>query len=100
MLFVRADIVKHSARYLARATTIAIRYCCVRRQTAPAAGEQELQVGVAGLSFDGVTASFVSFCGGARAIPCAVFHLHGWSGLTGVFVGDIRPPQLSVDAGP
>jgi acyl-CoA oxidase len=48
MLFIRADIVKHSARFLARATTIAVRYCCVRRQTAPAPTERELQVGVSG----------------------------------------------------
>ena len=44
MLFVRSDIVTHSSRYLAKAACIATRYCCVRRQTAPAPGEQELQV--------------------------------------------------------
>jgi hypothetical protein len=43
MLFVRSDIVAHAARYLAKAATIATRYCCVRRQTAPAPGARELQ---------------------------------------------------------
>jgi acyl-CoA oxidase len=44
MLFVRADIVRNAANYLARAACIAVRYCCVRRQTAPGKGEPELQV--------------------------------------------------------
>lgn len=44
MLFVRSDIINHSARYLAKAACIATRYCCVRRQTTPAPGEPELQV--------------------------------------------------------
>ena len=44
MLFVRSDIVANSARYLAKAACIAVRYCCVRRQTAPAPGEPEWQV--------------------------------------------------------
>lgn len=43
MLFVRSDIVAHAARYLAKATCIATRYCCVRRQTAPTPGARELQ---------------------------------------------------------
>lgn len=44
MLFVRADIVQHTARFLAKAACIATRYCCVRRQTAPAPSQRELQV--------------------------------------------------------
>lgn len=44
MLFVRADIVQHTARFLAKAACIATRYCCVRRQTAPGPGQRELQV--------------------------------------------------------
>ncbi|GFR44234.1 hypothetical protein Agub_g5369 [Astrephomene gubernaculifera] len=44
MVFVRADIVKNSGSTLARAVTIAVRYAAVRRQTAPAPGERELQV--------------------------------------------------------
>ena len=43
MLFVRSDIVAQAARYLAKATCIATRYCCVRRQTAPKPGARELQ---------------------------------------------------------
>ncbi|GLI67460.1 hypothetical protein VaNZ11_011657 [Volvox africanus] len=44
MVFVRADIVKNAGSSLGRAVTIATRYAAVRRQTAPAAGERELQV--------------------------------------------------------
>ncbi|KXZ49049.1 hypothetical protein GPECTOR_23g135 [Gonium pectorale] len=43
MVFVRADIVKNAGSTLARAVTIAVRYAAVRRQTAPAPGERELQ---------------------------------------------------------
>ncbi|GBF98378.1 peroxisomal acyl-coenzyme A oxidase [Raphidocelis subcapitata] len=44
MLYVRADIVRNAGYFLGRATTIAVRYAAVRRQTAPAPGERELQV--------------------------------------------------------
>ncbi|EFJ46884.1 hypothetical protein VOLCADRAFT_92640 [Volvox carteri f. nagariensis] len=44
MVFVRADIVKNAGSSLGRAVTIATRYAAVRRQTAPAPGERELQV--------------------------------------------------------
>lgn len=44
MIFVRADIVTHTARFLAKAACIATRYCCVRRQTSPAPSQRELQV--------------------------------------------------------
>eukprot|EP00892_Ulva_mutabilis_P004748 jgi/Ulvmu1/2645/UM014_0097.1 len=44
MLLVRAEIVQHSAHYLAKAACIATRYCCVRRQTAAAPNQRELQV--------------------------------------------------------
>lgn len=44
MLFVRADIVKNSGGVLSKAVTIATRYAAVRRQTAPGAGQRELQV--------------------------------------------------------
>ncbi|KAI8467455.1 MAG: acyl-CoA dehydrogenase/oxidase C-terminal [Monoraphidium minutum] len=44
MLYVRADIVRNAGWFLGRATTIAVRYAAVRRQTAPGPGERELQV--------------------------------------------------------
>lgn len=77
MIFVRADIVKHSARYLARATTIAVRYCCVRRQTAPSPKEQELQAGLPSLSIvtDASSARTVQSCmlrSGPHEFPCGV----------------------------
>ncbi|KAL3130658.1 hypothetical protein ABBQ38_008049 [Trebouxia sp. C0009 RCD-2024] len=44
MVYVRATIVEDAGWVLARATTIAVRYNAVRRQTAAKAGEKELQV--------------------------------------------------------
>ncbi len=44
-VYVRADIVKNAGSVLAKAVTIATRYAAVRRQTAPAAGQPETQVG-------------------------------------------------------
>lgn len=45
MVYVRSDIVRGAGGQLAKAVTIATRYAAVRRQTAAAAGERELQVG-------------------------------------------------------
>lgn len=50
MVFVRASIIRDSGDFLGRAITIATRYCAVRRQTAVAAGQPELQV----LDYDNV----------------------------------------------
>lgn len=50
MVYVRATIVRDAGEYMGRAITIATRYTAVRRQTAPAPGEKELQV----LDYDGV----------------------------------------------
>lgn len=44
MVYVRATIVEDAGWVLARATTIAVRYNAVRRQTAAKEGEKELQV--------------------------------------------------------
>lgn len=44
MVYVRADIVKNSGGALSKAVTIAVRYAAVRRQTAPAPGQREVQV--------------------------------------------------------
>ncbi|MEW5313953.1 MAG: hypothetical protein WDW38_005483 [Sanguina aurantia] len=44
MVYVRSDIVRGAGGQLAKAVTIATRYAAVRRQTAAAAGERELQV--------------------------------------------------------
>ena len=43
MMFVRATIVTDSGKFLSMATTIAVRYCAVRRQTAPAGVQKETQ---------------------------------------------------------
>jgi acyl-CoA oxidase len=44
MVYVRADIVKNAGGVLTKAITIAVRYSVVRRQTAPAPGQPEVQV--------------------------------------------------------
>ncbi|CAD7696654.1 unnamed protein product [Ostreobium quekettii] len=44
MMYVRCGLAGDSARHLAMAVTIAVRYCAVRRQTAPSPGLKETQV--------------------------------------------------------
>lgn len=64
MLYVRADIVRNAGYYLGRATTIAVRYAAVRRQTAPSAGARELQV----LDYQNTSGSLLPLMSAAYAL--------------------------------
>lgn len=68
MLYVRANIVVDAGRALAKAVTIAVRYCCVRRQTSTHPGMQETKV----IDYQNVGACLIPF----TAIAFA-FHFTG-----------------------